>query len=100
MDSFLIILAATLLLALVATGWCLTLIGLPGNWLIVIVTVVYGLLVPAEWRSAIGWPVMLLVAGLAGIGELGEASDRRPWLWSGQLSAACSERSSVCRFLS
>jgi uncharacterized protein YqgC (DUF456 family) len=70
MDLFLIILAAGLLLALVATGWCLTLVGLPGNWLIVIVTVVYGLLVPAEWRTAIGWPVMLLVAALAGIGEL------------------------------
>ena len=70
MEVFLIVSAAAVLLILVATGWCLTLVGLPGNWLMVITTVVYGLLVPMEWRSAIGWPVMVLVAVLAAVGEL------------------------------
>ena len=56
MEVFLLVLAAAVLLALLATGWCLTLVGLPGNWLIVIATLVYVLVVPVEWRTSIGWP--------------------------------------------
>jgi hypothetical protein len=70
MELSLIIVAAALLLAAVGTGWCLTLVGLPGNWLIVVAAVVYGLLVPGEWRTAMSWPAIVLVGGLAAAGEL------------------------------
>ncbi len=72
MELTLIIAAAAVLLALVATGWCLTLVGLPGNWLIVVATVAYAWLVPGEWRTAIGWPMLVVLGCLAVVGELFE----------------------------
>jgi uncharacterized protein YqgC (DUF456 family) len=72
MELSLIILAAALLLVAIATGWCLTLLGLPGNWLMVIATIIYALAVPSQWRTAIGWPAVMIIAALAVAGELME----------------------------
>lgn len=61
---------AALLTVAVAAGWLMTLVGMPGNWLIVACTACYAALGPAETRLAIGWPVVGILAGLALLGEL------------------------------
>ena len=61
---------ALLLVLIVLVGWLLTLLGMPGNWLIVSAVVVYILLIPATSGAAIGWGVAVLLVCLAGFGEL------------------------------
>lgn len=61
--------AALLCLAL-AIGWLLTLLGMPGNWLMVAATALYAWLAPGDSRLAIGWPVVGIMAGLAALGEV------------------------------
>ena len=58
------VLWAILLCGALATGWILTLLGMPGNWLIVAATAVYALIVPADSVLAIGRPVILILIGL------------------------------------
>jgi len=66
------VLWALLLCCALAVGWLLTLLGLPGNWLIVAAAAIYSLVVPADSSLAIsGWAVLIL-AGLALCGELAE----------------------------
>jgi uncharacterized protein len=61
---------ALVLCCTLAAGWLLTLLGMPGNWLIVAAAAVYALIVPADSSLAIsGWAVLIL-AGLALGGEL------------------------------
>lgn len=64
------VLAALLLVVLTLAGWALTLLGLPGNWLMLGLAAVYAWLIPDSWRADIGmrWIVALLV--LAALGEL------------------------------
>ena len=61
-----------LLCLALAAGWLLTLLGMPGNWLIVSAAALYALVVPGESRLAIGWPAVALLAGLAILGEIAE----------------------------
>ena len=61
---------AILLLLVLAAGWLLTVLGMPGNWLMVVAVVVYVLLVPAESATGVGWPIAVAMAVLAGLGEL------------------------------
>lgn len=63
---------AMLLTLAVAAGWLLTLVGMPGNWLIVASTACYAWLGPGDTRLAIGWPVVGILVGLALLGELME----------------------------
>jgi len=64
---------AVLLVVLLLIGWGLTVIGMPGNWLIVVATAVYAWLVPPDSALALGWPVVLLILGLAVLGEVLES---------------------------
>jgi uncharacterized protein len=61
---------AFLLVAVVLAAWFLTLVGMPGNWLMVAAVVVYVLLVPHEGRLAIGWTTVTILVVLATLGEL------------------------------
>jgi uncharacterized protein YqgC (DUF456 family) len=69
-SSLLVLLLVTLLLAALMSGWALTVLGMPGNWLIVGGTAVYVLMLPTGSAAAIGWPVVIALAALAGLGEL------------------------------
>ena len=57
------------LLILLNTVWlALVVFGLPGNWLIVIST---GLVAWCFWNEQVfGWPVLLVIVVLAGVGEI------------------------------
>jgi hypothetical protein len=63
---------AFLLCAALAAGWFLTLVGMPGNWLIAAAAAAYVLVVPADSVLAIGRPVILVLIGLALLGEIVE----------------------------
>ncbi len=60
------------LLASAATGWTLTLIGMPGNWLMVCAAAIYAWIGPNSGILQIGWPAVLFLAALAAVGELAE----------------------------
>jgi uncharacterized protein YqgC (DUF456 family) len=64
------ILWALLLVAAAVLLWGLNLIGLPGNWLIVMIAVIYAWAMPAESRADITW---WAIGGLASLALLGEA---------------------------
>ena len=51
-------------------AWFLTVLQLPGNWLIVILTAVAAWLMPEETRFAVSWLTVGIVFGLAVIGEV------------------------------
>lgn len=67
------IIYAILLLLLLLALWLLTVIGMPGNWLMVAATALYAWLVPHDAAASIGWGIVLVIALLAGLGELLEA---------------------------
>jgi len=64
---------AFLLFLVLLAAWLMTVVGMPGNWTMVVVTALYAWLAPADSVTAIGWGVVLAMAILAGIGELLEA---------------------------
>jgi uncharacterized protein YqgC (DUF456 family) len=64
--------AAILLVLAVLLGWLAQLVGLPGNWLIVVAAALYAWLVPAEAATAIGWPAVATLVVLAILGEVAE----------------------------
>lgn len=55
-------------------AWFLTVLQLPGNWLIVLLTALAAWLMPDEQRFDIGWLTVGIVFGLAVIGEVLEFS--------------------------
>lgn len=61
---------ATLLLIVLAVCWMLTLLGMPGNWLMVAAAAGYAILIPAESSLAIGWVTVIVLLVLAALGEL------------------------------
>ena len=72
METFLQILAVLLLLLAVGGGWMLTLVGMPGNWLIVLAAAIYAWLGPATGVLAVGWPTVAGLGLLAVVGEIAE----------------------------
>ena len=66
------ILAAILLVVVLFVGWVFQLVGLPGNWLIVIAAAVYAWLLPPDASTAIGWPTVAILLVLAIAGEVVE----------------------------
>jgi len=64
------LLAALLLVVALLTCWMLTLLSLPGNWLMVAVAAVYAYVVPPDSPTALGWPTVAVLACLAAVGEL------------------------------
>ena len=63
---------ALLLIAVLAASWMLTLLGLPGNWLMVAATSVYAFLAPARTHAALGWKTVVALLVLAALGEVVE----------------------------
>ncbi len=61
---------ACLLVIIILAGWLMTVLGMPGNWLMVLVVVGYVFVVPEESTLAVGWPVAIAVGLLAAVGEL------------------------------
>ena len=57
-------------IVLVAAGWLMTWLGLPGNWLILAAAAGYLFLVPGELRIGIGWMIVVGLGVLASLGEL------------------------------
>ena len=66
------ILWAILLVAVLVVAWVLTLLGLPGNWLIVIAATVHFALVPGDSVATMGWGVVVALFALATVGEVVE----------------------------
>ncbi len=67
------ILWAVLLAAVLLVAWVSTLLGFPGNWLMVAATAVYVALVPADSAAAVGWGVVVVLLILAILGEVAES---------------------------
>lgn len=53
-------------------GWILNLLGLPGNWIVLGLCVVYAHFGPSVGRSDVGWGIVLWLLALALLGELVE----------------------------
>ena len=70
--SSMTIFIALLLIVVLLACWSLTLLGLPGNWLVVVVTAAYAYLVPAQSPVAIGWRTVAAILVLAALGEIVE----------------------------
>jgi uncharacterized protein len=67
------ILWATLFCLVLAAGWVMTVLAMPGNWLIVAAAALYAWLVPVEaGRPALDWSTVAALAVLAIVGELVE----------------------------
>lgn len=66
------ILLAILLVLLLIGGWVLTLLNLPGNWIIVGAVAIYVLLVDPMSVVAMGWQTVIVLAVLATLGEVAE----------------------------
>lgn len=73
MDYVIPAIAVLILLLLLGTGWMMTLLSLPGTWLIVISVAVYAYFVPEGWRVDIGWTVVVILLVLAVLGEIIES---------------------------
>jgi uncharacterized protein YqgC (DUF456 family) len=63
---------ALLLILVLLACWPLTLLGMPGNWLMAAVTAVYACLVPAQSKAALGWKTVVALLVLAALGEIVE----------------------------
>lgn len=63
---------AVLFILAVFLFWFMNLLGLPGNWMIVAAAALYAWLIPQDARTAIGWPAVGIVTGLALLGEVVE----------------------------
>ncbi len=65
------------LIVVLVLGWILTLLGMPGTWVIVLAVTVYAALVPADPPADIGWPIPVAVFVLALLAEIGELAAGR-----------------------
>ena len=63
---------AILLAVGVLAAWLLTLIGMPGNWLMVAATAIYVWLIPKDAPTSFGWSVVVVLLVLAALGEVTE----------------------------
>ena len=63
---------ALLLILVLLACWPLTLLGMPGNWLMASATAVYAYLVPAQSSASLGWKTVVALLVLAALGEIVE----------------------------
>ena len=61
---------ALLLIGVLLVCLALTMLGLPGNWLIVAATAIYAYLTSAQSSAAIGWKPIVVLLVLASLGEV------------------------------
>lgn len=71
-DALLITAAVSVFALLLAAGWLLTLMSLPGNWLMVAAAALYAAVVPDASRWDLSWSLVGILALMAAIGELAE----------------------------
>jgi uncharacterized protein len=64
------ILGLLVYIATLLVGWLLTVVGLPGNWLIVAAAAVFAFIGPSDGRWAISWQVVAALVILATLAEL------------------------------
>ncbi len=62
----------TLLLVALVVAWTTNLVGLPGNWLMLACAVLYWIVIPAGEPMTLGSKSLLIMSGLAMVGELVE----------------------------
>ncbi|TWU28527.1 DUF456 domain-containing protein [Bythopirellula polymerisocia] len=72
MEMFLHILAAILLVLTLAIGWILTLVAMPGIWLMVLAAAGYAWLGPQTGLPQLQWSTVIVLTVLAGVGEIAE----------------------------
>ena len=65
-----IVTAVLLWVVVLAAGWLLTLLGLPGNWLIVLGAAAYHLWGPADGRLELSLSTLIALVVLATVGEI------------------------------
>jgi uncharacterized protein YqgC (DUF456 family) len=70
MEITLNVLAVCLLIAAVGIGWILTLLAMPGNWLMVAAAGLYAWLGPQAGVLQIQWKTMIALVVLAVVGEI------------------------------
>jgi len=95
MDTIFAIFAVAMLISAVITGWMLTLMGLPGNWLMVSCAALFALLGPHTGVLHIGWTAVLTITALAVVGEIAELATS---VWSAR-RAGGSRRAAVFALL-
>ena len=61
---------AILLIVAVLAAWCTNVVGLPGNWLMLAIAVLYWFLRPVGAGASIGTTALVIIAALAALGEL------------------------------
>lgn len=61
---------ALLLILVMLAGFIMTVLGLPGNWVMVAAAVLYMAFAPVAPPAAFGWPVVAVLVGLAILGEV------------------------------
>jgi uncharacterized protein YqgC (DUF456 family) len=66
------VLFALILVVVLVASWFLTVLGLPGNWLMVAATAVYAYLAPAQSAAVLGWRTIVTLLVLATLGEIVE----------------------------
>lgn len=64
------VLIAFLLTLVAFTGWIVNVLGMPGNWLIVITAACCALWAPEEKMWYVGWPIVIAILIVALLGEL------------------------------
>tara|TARA_Y100001978_G_scaffold168823_1_gene157427 strand:- start:2142 stop:2825 length:684 start_codon:yes stop_codon:yes gene_type:complete len=69
-DNDMAILWTVLLIISVFFFWLLGILGLPGNWLMLIATAIYALAVPTDATASLWWIVMTILLVLAIAGEV------------------------------
>jgi uncharacterized protein len=65
-------LTALALFIVLLACWCLTLLGMPGNWLMVVATAIYAWLAPAHATASLGWRTVAVLLVIAALGEVVE----------------------------
>src|SRR5262245_3417517 len=61
---------ALLFVLAILIAWCTNVLGLPGNWLMVALAVLYWILKPADTGATLSTTVLIVMAVLAALGEL------------------------------
>jgi uncharacterized protein len=69
-----VIVWAILFILAILIAWGTNLIGLPGNWLMLAIAVVYWILKPVGESATLSVTVLIIMGALAGVGELLELS--------------------------
>ena len=72
LDLLPLVTAILLLVAASVLGWILSLVGMPGNWIIVASAALYAWLGPGSGAPQVGWTAVVALAALAAAGEFAE----------------------------